>query len=331
MIMSFKVGGLFSGVGGIELGFLKAGFEISWANEIDQYSCMTYKTNFDHLLLENDIKEIDPKELESVDILVAGFPCQSFSIAGHRKGFDDERGNLFFEIIRIIKGLKVKPKVLFFENVKNFYTHDKKRTFKKVYDLLHEELGYSVFHDVLNASEYTTLPQNRERTFIICFQGEKGWEFDEIRSSKSYVFNSKFPPNKIDETDSFRKYLEEAVDEQYFYDSDKYNYRELKKAVVSDNSVYQWRRVYVRENKKGVCPTLTANMGQGGHNVPIIKVGDRIRKLTPKECFNLQGFDKDFKLPQHSDSRLYRQAGNSVCVPLITKLALLIKQSLEES
>ena len=331
MIMSFRVGGLFSGVGGIELGFQRAGFEICWANEIDQYACMTYKTNYDHPLLEIDIKEIDPKDLSPVDVLVAGFPCQSFSIAGHRKGFNDDRGNLFFEIVRIIKGLKIKPKVLFFENVKNFYTHDERRTFKKVHDLLYEELGYSVFHDVLNAADYTTLPQSRERTFIICFQGEKGWEFEETRSSISNLFNSKFPPDKIEEADSFRKYLEEEINERYFYNSDKYNYKELKKAIVSDSSVYQWRRVYVRENKRGICPTLTANMGQGGHNVPIIKVGDRIRKLTPKECFNLQGFDKDFKLPQHSDSRLYRQAGNSVCVPLITKLALLIKQSLEES
>ena len=329
--MSYTVGGLFSGVGGIELGFQKSGFQISWTNEINQQANKTYRTNYDHPLLEIDIKEIDPKDLSPVDVLVAGFPCQSFSIAGHRKGFNDDRGNLFFEIVRIIKGLKIKPRVLFFENVKNFYTHDERRTFKKVHDLLYEELGYSVFHDVLNAADYTTLPQSRERTFIICFQGEKGWEFEETRSSISNLFNSKFPPDKIEETDSFRKYLEEEINERYFYNSDKYNYKELKKAIVSDSSVYQWRRVYVRENKRGICPTLTANMGQGGHNVPIIKVGNRIRKLTPKECFNLQGFDKDFKLPQHSDSRLYRQAGNSVCVPLITKLALLIKQSLEES
>ena len=329
--MSYTVGGLFSGVGGIELGFQKSGFQISWANEVDKYANETYKANFDHQIFSEDIRELDPHDLPPVDVLVAGFPCQAFSLAGKRQGFNDDRGNLFFEIIRIIKGFDIKPKVLFFENVKNFYTHDKKRTFKKVYDLLHEELGYSVFHDVLNATDYTTLPQSRERTFIICFQGEKDWEFDEIRSSKSYLFNSKFPPDKIEKTDNFRKYLEEAIDDQYFYDSDKYNYRALKKAVVSDNSVYQWRRVYVRENKRGVCPTLTANMGQGGHNVPIIKAGDRIRKLTPKECFNLQGFDKGFKLPQYSDSRLYRQVGNSVCVPLIAKLALLIRQSLEES
>jgi len=326
--VTYTVGGLFSGVGGIELGFQRAGFEISWANEIDQSACETYKTNFDHLLLEKDIKEINPKELESVDVLVAGFPCQSFSIAGHRKGFDDDRGNLFFEITRIIEELKIKPKVLFFENVKNFYTHDNGWTFKTIFDLLHEELGYSVFHDVLNAADYTTVPQNRERTFLICFKDEANWEFMPGKNIVSKLFDNDFPPCIEEKTHNFRKYLETDIDEKYFYTNESYNYKELKEKVISQEKVYQWRRIYVRENKKGLCPTLTANMGTGGHNVPIIKDGERIRKLTPRECFNLQGFGKDFKLPQISNGKLYKQAGNSVCVPLIEILAQITKKNL---
>jgi DNA (cytosine-5)-methyltransferase 1 len=326
----YKVGGLFSGVGGIELGFQNSGFDISWSNEFDKYSNETLKTNFGHQHYECDIKELLGKELSPTDVLVAGFPCQPFSIGGHRKGFDDDRGSLFFEITRIINEMKTKPTVLFFENVKNFYTHDKGNTFKIIHDILNEELGYSVFHKVLNAAKYTNIPQNRERTFIICFKNEKGWEWKGDRRSISAYFNNCFPPAETECNNSFREYLEkEPIDKKYFYNEDSYNFNELKKAITSKNNIYQWRRVYVRENKNGLCPTLTANMGTGGHNVPIIKTKQGIRKLTPKECFNLQGFPKEFIIPKHlSNARLYQQAGNSVSVNLITKIAKLIERSL---
>ena len=120
------------------------------------------------------------------------------------------------------------------------------------------------------------------------------------------------------------------IDEKYYYREDKYNFEELNEAMTKEYTVYQWRRVYVRENKKGVCHTLTANMGTGGHNVPLIRDKNGIRKLTPKECFNLQGFPKDFKFPENTaNSHLYKQAGNSVTVALIQKCADVIFKTLE--
>ena len=328
--MTLKVGGLFSGVGGIELGFQKAGCKIAWANEIDKDACITYRKNFQHLLYEEDIHQLQGKNLESVDILTGGFPCQAFSLAGQRKGFDDHRGNLFFEIMRLVDELKEKPRVLFLENVKNLKSHDNGNTFSKIANIIQEEYGYSFFSNVLNTSDYTKVPQNRERTFIIAFRDEVNWRSDPS-STISKKFYDLFPPKKLLKPHSIHRYLQDTeVDEVFFYRQDKYNYTELREAMKSKDTIYQWRRVYVRENKKNLCPTLTANMGTGGHNVPLVLTDDGIRKLTPRECFNFQGYPKTFKLPDNlPNTQLYKQAGNSVSVPLITELAKLIKSVLE--
>ena len=315
------VGGLFSGVGGIELGFIQNGFEVLWSNDIDKDAAKTFKLNFNHKHILDDIKKIKGKDLEVVDVLVGGFPCQAFSIAGYRKGFNDERGNLFFEIIRLIKELNQKPKVLLLENVKNFYSHDNCNTFKVVKSEL-DKLGYYVFTDILNTADYTKIPQNRERTFIICF-------LKELKSSIQ-KFDKLFPPTKIKNTKHIKDFLEtNKVDEKFYYNEDRYMYKELVSSITSTDTVYQWRRHYVRENKKNQCPTLTANMGTGGHNVPLIKDKIGFRKLTMRECFNLQGFPKSYKLPKDlANSHLYKQAGNSVTVELISLLSNLIKQAL---
>lgn len=329
-----KIGGLFSGVGGIELAFEKSGFETAWANEIDSFACTTYRENFSHELYEQDIKKLNGNDLETVDVLCGGFPCQAFSVAGYRKGFEDDRGNIFFEIIRLVNELETKPKVLFLENVKNFKSHDKGNTFRTVVQIIND-LGYSVFDDVLNTCDYTSIPQNRERTFLICFRGEHNWNFSEDNFSEdsdsmSYRFSELFPPKKITSNKPISDFLEkEDIPERFYYRSDRYMYEELVKAMKSEDTVYQWRRMYVRENKSNQCPTLTANMGTGGHNVPLVVTDNGFRKLTPRECFNFQGFPKSFKLPdQLADSHLYKQAGNSVSVPLITLLAKAIKQVL---
>ena len=325
----YKVGGLFSGVGGIELGFEKAGFEIAWANEIDKNSCITYRENFSHKLYEEDVRKIKGKDIKSVDVLCGGFPCQAFSIAGYRKGFDDDRGNVFFEIIRLINELKRKPKVLFLENVKNFKSHDKGRTFQTVVNIIQDN-GYSVFFDVLNTCDYTQIPQNRERTFLICFRGEHNWEFSRKKNLVSREFAKRFPPKRVKSNRGIQEFLESGeVMENFYYRQDKYMYPELRKTMKSKDTLYQWRRQYVRENKNNRCPTLTANMGTGGHNVPLVLTDDGYRKLTPRECFNFQGFPKGFKLPKEmANSHLYKQAGNAVSVPLITVLAKAIKESL---
>jgi|TARA_B110000977_G_scaffold180052_1_gene239274 DNA (cytosine-5)-methyltransferase 1 len=323
----YTVGGLFSGVGGIELGFEKSGFNVLWANEIDKNSCLTYRNNFSHQLIEGDIKNIKGKDLKSVDILCGGFPCQPFSIAGYRKGFDDDRGNVFFEIIRLVNELKRKPKVLFLENVKNFKSHDQGKTFQTVVNIIKEQ-GYSVFFDVLNTSDFTKIPQNRERTFLICFKDEVNWKSLNKTTSMSYKFSHLFPPKKVKSNKPITDFLEtKEIPENFYYRQDKYMYTELRKMMKSKETLYQWRRQYVRENKNNKCPTLTANMGTGGHNVPLVVTDDGFRKLTPRECFNFQGFPKTFKFPKDmANSHLYKQAGNAVTVDMITVLAKKIHQ-----
>ena len=325
MHSKIKIGSLFSGVGGIELGFLShKNCEISWAVENDKHAQTTYKENFKHQLIEGDIEKVKAKSLTNVDILTAGFPCQAFSIGGYQKGFTDPRGNLFFEIIRIINELSKKPKVLFLENVKNLRTHDNKKTYKIIHKKL-ESLGYYVFTETLNTSTYTKIPQNRERTFIICFN-KGNHAFKDKAKKMSYSFNQYFPPKKQSSIKSFKDLLsKKKVDEKYYYREDKYNYQELAEAFTNEDIIGQWRRIKVRINKSNFCPTLTANMGTGGHNVPLIRDKYGIRKLTPRECFNFQGFPSNYKLPSKiPDSQLYKQAGNSVTVDIIKVLAKTI-------
>lgn len=172
-----KVASLFAGVGGIDLGFEKAGFKIVYANEIDPYPTQTYNLNFNLIADNRDIYEVRASEIPDFNVLVGGFPCQAFSIASYREGFEDKkgRGTLFFEIIRLIEEKKTigkQPSIVFLENVKNLKTHDKGKTFKVIIQAL-QELGYTVKSAVLNACEYGNIPQNRERIYIVGFLDEK--------------------------------------------------------------------------------------------------------------------------------------------------------------
>ena len=170
----YKVASLFAGIGGIDLAFQGAGFEIVWANEIDKYACQTYRANFpNHKLVEGDIKQVKLEEIPNFDVLIAGFPCQAFSVAGEQKGFNDERGKIFFEIIRFLKAKK--PKAFLLENVRNLVNHNEGETLKKMLELL-KDCGYWVKYDVLNAETHGNIPQNRERVFIVGFQEKKQYE-----------------------------------------------------------------------------------------------------------------------------------------------------------
>lgn len=310
-----KVAGLFSGVGGIELGFKQAKADIVWSNEIDKNAAETFRLNFDHELVVEDIHKIDSNQIPDIDIMVGGFPCQAFSIAGYQKGFEDERGEVFFQMARLIRDKN--PRVIFIENVKNLVSHDKGNTYKVVKETL-ENFGYYLKTMVLNSSEYSNVPQNRERIYIIGFR-EK---MDFLNFTKPEPIPLK---NEIKDIVDFEK----KVEDKYYYNSEKNKfYDQLEKEIVDENTIYQWRRVYVRENKSGLCPTLTANMGTGGHNVPLVLTKYGIRKLTPEECFNFQGFPNDFKLPKDmAQSHLYKQAGNSVVVPLIKRIAESIMEA----
>lgn len=303
-----KVVSLFSGVGGIDLAFEQAGFSIIFANDIDEPACKTFSRNFNIPIVCDDIKNIKEDEIPDCDCLVAGFPCQAFSIAGYRKGFEDTRGTLFFEIARIIR--KKKPQVVFLENVKNLVAHDNGKTFEVILNTLHE-IGYHVRYMVLNACEYGNIPQNRERIYIVGF-------LNEDYANKFYFPQPIRLTNKLkDEID-----FENKVDDKYYYTREKYPriVEEMNKFNNQD-TLYQWRRQYVRQNKSNMSPTLTANMGTGGHNVPLVITQYGIRKLTPKECFNLQGFPSNYELPNISTAQLYKQAGNSVCVTVIERIA----------
>ena len=312
-LKKYKVGSLFAGIGGIDLGFQNAGFEIKWANEIDKRACETYSNNFKHKIICEDIKNLNSKDLSKVDILTAGFPCQPFSIAGYRKGLDDERGGvIFFELMRIVED--IKPRVLFLENVKNLKSHDEGKTFNFIIKAI-EKLGYKIKYSILNACEYSGIPQNRERIYIVCFKNEK--DFD----------NFNFPKKESKKL-SIQDFLDQKISKEFYYNKSKL-YPLLKKEITKKNTCYQWRRKYVRENKSNLCPTLTANMGTGGHNVPLILDDKDIRKLTPRECARLQGFPDNFIFPSNmANSSIYKQIGNSVSVPVINKIAKNILISL---
>lgn len=321
--MIYKVGSLYAGVGGICQGFINAGAKLVWANEFDKNACVAYKLNFKHALYEEDIWNLDPIKLEKVDILTAGFPCQPFSIAGYRKGFNDQRGNHFFRIIEYINALD-KPKVVFLENVKNLKGHDKGKTFRIIEEAMRDN-GYSFHAEVLNSKDYGNIPQNRERIYIVCFRNEQD-------GTNQYEDFFKFPKT-IELTKKISDIIEtEQVEERFYYRKDKYMYKELAKSIKRQDTVYQWRRHYVRENKSNVCPTLTANMGTGGHNVPLILTKNGIRKLTPRECFLFQGYPPKYILPENMGiSQLYKQAGNSVTVPVIERIAKNIVSALNRT
>lgn len=303
----FRTIDLFAGVGGIRLGFERAGFKTVFANDFEKNCKQTYDLNFkSSKLIVEDIRKIKVDDLPEFDFLLGGFPCQAFSIAGHRKGFDDERGrgNLFFDIAHILD--KRKPEGFLLENVKNLRTHDEGRTFKIISETL-QDLGYHIKVKVLNSMEYGNTPQNRERIYIVGFK------------NKAYFDKFDFP-NPVKLTKKITDLLEKDVSEKYYYNN-KPLFAKLKNFVKEIGKVYQWRRQYVRENKKNVCPTLTANMGMGGHNVPIIKDRKGIRKLTPIECARIQGFPTDYVLPAIADSALYKQFGNSVTVTVLEAIA----------
>lgn len=320
---SYTVGGLFAGVGGICKGFKEADFNILWANDFDKNACVTYRNNFEHAIDESDIHDLGQDRFPRVDVITSGFPCQAFSVAGYQNGFKDHRGNLFFETMRFIKALK--PKAILLENVRNLEKHDKGRTFKIIEKCVLDH-GYSFMPKILNSMEYGNVPQTRERIYMVGFRGESGYAGGV--DSKSICSSAFEFPGEIPLTVKVKDLLDEDVPDDYYYTNHKY-YKAFREFVWSKDTVYQWRRIYLRENKRNVCPTLTANMGTGGHNVPLIEDDRDIRKLTPRECFRLQGFPEDFKLPNISRSQLYKQAGNSVTVPVIKRIAENIRSALD--
>ena len=346
------VGGLFSGIGGLELAFQNEGFKVAWANDIDKYTHQVYQrvVGSDHYIgnkpisLEYINKHFDKFDIQPVDVLTAGFPCQPFSNAGYREGFKDKkgRGNCFNWMMDFIDhfDFKHKPKVLLFENVKNIETHDNGNT-KKIIQKELQKRGYFGRFIHFNTSLITDIPQNRERVFMVYIKDGDDLSFETISNSKLHLL---YEMNENLTTRSFKEFLEKNVTNPNYYrhydkkTSDWFKTLKFPDGEITDDSVFQVRRVYVRKNKKNECPTLVASMGAGGHNVPLVKdkVGIRYkrfklttRKLTPRECFRLQGY-KDFSLKDISDTQLYKMAGNTVTLPLVQKIAKIIKNHLNE-
>lgn len=306
---TFKFIDLFAGIGGFRLSMQNCGGECVYSSEWDDNAKQTYFHNFGEVPFGDITKESNKQMIPNdFDVLCAGFPCQAFSIAGYRKGFEDTRGTLFFDVAEIIR--RKRPKAVYLENVKNLYTHDNGNTFAVIKRTL-EDLGYVVYHKVMNAMEYANVPQNRERIFIVCFDSMQ------VPNHAEFSF-----PEKEKLTRTIADCIDYNVTDRSFFYGEKFpHYEELKKEMTSKETLYQWRRQYVRENKSNVCPTLTANMGTGGHNVPLILTDMGIRKLTPKECINFQGYPEKYSFPSCiSNAAKYKQAGNSVVVPLIEKV-----------
>jgi len=320
--MKYRFIDLFAGIGGFRKGFEKNGFECVFSSEIDEHAAKIYFENYNDKVY-GDITKIDAKEIPDHEVLLAGFPCQPFSIAGEKKGFSDTRGTLFFDIVKILK--VKKPKVVVLENVKNFKNHDKGNTLKVVLNALNE-LGYTTNWDLLNAKDFG-VPQNRERTIIV-----------------GSLKNIKFDFNKLNKKPfiSLENILEDDNKEFVFLNEEEYTLIENPKKQISGLIFIGYRnkkirtigtrpntthlsRVHKQPNRiyssKGVHPTLSSQESSGRY---FIYHKGKVRKLTMKECFRLMGFPDDFKLVG-SKGKIYNRIGNSIVVPMVKEIASQIK------
>ncbi|QBZ82368.1 Modification methylase HpaII [Hydrogenovibrio crunogenus] len=330
----FTAGALFAGIGGFCLGFSGAGIKTVWAVENDENAVKTYLKNINDVrVITHEDKPADIRnvkvindDLEPVDVLHAGFPCQSFSIAGNRNGFNDERGKLFFEIIRIVNEFKdKKPSVIVLENSPNIKNGGDGAWFVEIKKEL-QRAGYWFRESnaqELDIYELTTLPQKRNRLFMVAFSRNH---------FKSGKFTFPHTHNTEDKSLSSLVGFDKALSDDYYYLDEHNRYYKMISNEVEDTScIYQLRKYLVRVKERDVCPTLTANMGLGGHNVPFIHDQKGLRKLTEYECLKIQGFPDRFMFPDEvARSKRYMQVGNSVSVPVARLLAEQVRKKIIE-
>ena len=333
MTTTLKAGALFAGIGGFCLGFEKLGIKTAWAIENDIAAATTYKSNIPGANILHDARgpmsildvSVSKNQLSPVDILHAGFPCQSFSMAGERKGFNDPRGMLFYEIIRLINEFgDKKPSVIVLENSPNLKVGDGGSWFleltkqiKKAGYWFRESNAYE-----LNAYDFTHVPQNRNRLFMIAFSA------DEFKNGRLDLQLDRSQTSKdLRQFINFNGFIE---DDSYYLDEENRYHKMITEKVDDPYCIYQLRKYLVRVKEPGVCPTLTANMGLGGHNVPFIVDAKGLRKLTEFECLKLQGFPDGYKFPEDvTRPKRYQQVGNSVVPTLVEKIAKAIKEKIE--
>ncbi len=315
---------LFCGIGGFRIALESLGSRCVFSSDIDKHACKTYNDNFGDYPL-SDISLINEKEIPDFDILCAGFPCQPFSIAGLRKGFNDTRGTLFFDIARILK--EKKPQVFILENVRGLVNHNSGKTLNvilntlaikingiKNIDKFDDNLGYNVFYKVLNSKDFG-VPQNRERIYIIGFL------------NKNITFN--FPsPKKVGK--SINDILEKNIKDHFVSKTAEFNIKNnLKKKGISNKEnliAYEIRKSKCSFRYDGISPTLTAKMGTGGNNVPVLV--NEMRKFTTRECLRIQGFPESYKI-ERNKSHSYKQIGNSISVPVIALVAKEVFKALK--
>lgn len=325
----FKSIDLFAGIGGIRLGFdqaFKGDIQTVFVSEWDKKAVETYKANFgEGVEVVGDITKVDEKNIPEHDILLAGFPCQAFSLAGQKKGFEDARGTLFFDVARIVK--YHKPKVVFCENVKNLVNHDRGRTFKVIKSVL-EDLGYTVFYKVLNSKNFG-VPQNRERIYVVAFRNDIAPE--------TFAF-----PEKVDDTKVIEDIVESKEVSPKYYLSNTYlsSLKRHKERHASKGNGFGYE---VRDYDSIAAAIVCGGMGRERNLIidkrltdftPVTHIkgeinSEFIRKMTPREWARLQGFPDDFKFVV-ADTHLYKQFGNSVTVPVIKAIAGEIKTILAD-
>lgn len=307
---------LFAGIGGFHIAMDDYGAKCVFASEIDKYAIETYTYN--HLknskkIMHGDITKIRANEIPIHDIICAGFPCQPFSISGLQKGFEDSRGTLFFDVMRIVQ--YHSPKIIFLENVANLRKHNEGETINHMKNLI-EESGYDVYIDILNASNFG-VPQSRKRVYFVAFRKDLS------------VQKFEFPVGDLNSRVKLEDILEEEVNDKYLIIRDDIqlkNHLEIKRLenrhinkpirIGSINKGGQGDRIY---SVKGHAITLSATGGGSGSKTGAYLVNGKVRKLTPRECLRVQGFPETFTFPV-SDAQAYKQLGNSVAIPVLKSI-----------
>lgn len=300
----FRFIDLFAGIGGIRMGFESVGGECVFTSEWDGPAQKTYQANYGELPY-GDITKIKPDEIPPFDVLLAGFPCQPFSQAGLKKGFGDTRGTLFFNIARIVE--YHKPSVVFLENVRNLGTHDGGNTLKVILKTL-EDLGYTVFHQLLNAKDFG-VPQNRVRIYIVGFKKLVDFEF----------------PTPPKTPTSLGRILEKKVDEKYTISDKLWAGHQRRKKEHKEKGNGFGYSLFNKDSK--YTSTISARYYKDGSEILVEQKNKNPRKLTPREAARLQGYPDSFVIPV-SDNQAYKQFGNSVAVPVIRSLAKKIVKTL---
>ena len=299
---------LFSGIGGLDQGFINAGYDIIWANDFDKYAVQTYQANFDSPIVHGDINEIALDSIPDHDILIGGFPCQPFSMMGSELGFEDARGTLFFRIAEIINSkikANKKPRAIILENVRSLKTHNNGKTFSTIIKILEKDLGYKTFSMVLNSAKYG-VPQTRNRTFIVCF------------ANHNAAFNI---PQELELNCTLHDLLEENVPDKYFL-SEK-----ILPTILSDGTGgYKAKSEIDLPIARPLCATM-GKMHRACQDNYVTQNG-RVRRLTPRECARLQGFSDNFLIPV-SDAQAYKQFGNAVTVNVSHAVANEVRRTLE--